>query len=479
MKRILLVFFAAFFSVSSFAQIDTTARKWTLCEIIDYAIAHNLTVKRSEYAVETGEVNALQAKAALLPTLNGNASYGYNWGRTIDPGSNSFTENRVKSINMNLSSSLLLWNGFRLFYNVKQTDTELEALSEDLIKSRNDVILSVITLYINVVFNKELYNVAKLQLRSTEEQLLRTRKLAEAGSVPQANVLNLEAQFATNELNLIQRENAVNLTLLQLKQALQLPAATPLDVELPQIDLNANDVVNKTPEEIYEIATSSMPEIKAARLRRKGALFALRSTQGNFYPRFSMSGSISTIYSDQRKQVDLNGPIRLGDPQQIGYVDGSLTPVYTQQVIPTLYTPSYYSQFESNLGKSLGFNLQIPIFNGLSTRSAVQRAKISRNLAEISLTENENRLRQTVETAYNDAVSAIKTYNSAQKQVRARDEAYRMTKIRLDNGAVNYVEYQVAENDLFQAQSDLLRAKYDFIFRKKVLDFYQGLPLGL
>jgi len=477
MKRILLVFFAAFFSVSTFAQIDTTARKWNLREIIDYAIAHNLTVKRSEYAVENGEVNSLQAKAALLPTVNASASYGYNWGRTIDPGSNSFTENRVKSVNMNASSSLLLWNGFRLFYNVKQTDTELEALSEDLIKSRNDVILSVITLYINVVFNKELYNVARLQLRSTEEQLLRTRKLAEAGSVPQANVLNLEAQFATNELNLIQRENAVNLTLLQLKQALQLPASTPMDVELPQIDLNASDVVNKTPEEIYDIATGTMPEIKAARLRRKSALYALRSTQGNFYPRLSMSGSLSTVYSDQRLQFSPDGTT---SEQVIGYVQGSPTSVV---VIPSAngsyFVPGYGDQFQNNLGKSLGFSLQVPIFNGLSTRSAVQRAKISRNLAEISLTENENRLRQTVETAYNDAISAIKTYNSAQKQVSARDEAYRMTKIRLDNGAVNYVEYQVAENDLYQAQSDLLRAKYDFIFRKKVLDFYQGLPLGL
>lgn len=477
MKRILLVFLAAFFSVTSFAQIDTTARKWTLREIIDYAISHNLTVKRSEYAVVTGEVNALQAKAALLPTVNGSASYGYNWGRTIDPGSNSFTENRVKSVNMNASSSWLLWNGFRLFYNVKQTDTELEALSEDLVKSRNDVILSVITLYINVVFNKELYNVARLQLRSTEEQLLRTRKLAEAGSVPQANVLNLEAQFATNELNLIQRENAVNLTLLQLKQALQLPASTPLDVELPQIDLSADEVINKTPEEIYEIATSSMPEIKAARLRRKGALYALRSTRGNYYPRLSVSGSLSTVYSDQRLQFQPDGTT---SEQAIGYIQGSPTSIV---VVPSAngsyFVPGYSDQFQTNLGKSLGFNLQIPIFNGLSTRSAVQRAKISRNLAEISLTENENRLRQTVETAYNDAISAIKTYNSAQKQVRARDEAYRMTKIRLDNGAVNYVEYQVAENDLFQAQSDLLRAKYDFIFRKKVLDFYQGLPLGL
>ncbi|HMV10355.1 MAG TPA: TolC family protein, partial [Cyclobacteriaceae bacterium] len=243
------------------------------------------------------------------------------------------------------------------------------------------------------------------------------------------------------------------------------------------IDLNANDVVNKTPEEIYEIATSSMPEIKAARLRRKGALFALRSTQGNFYPRLTMTGTLSTVYSDQRLQFQPDGTT---GEQVIGYIQGSPSSLV---VVPsangTYFLPGYSDQFQNNLGKSLGFSLQIPIFNGLSTRSAVQRAKISRNLAEISLTENENRLRQTVETAYNDAVSAIKTYNSAQKQVRARDEAYRMTKIRLDNGAVNYVEYQVAENDLFQAQSDLLRAKYDFIFRKKVLDFYQGLPLGL
>jgi outer membrane protein len=477
MKRVLLLFFATLVSISSFAQIDSTARKWTLREIIDYAIANNLTVKRSSYAVETGEVNYLQSKAVMLPTINGNASYGYNWGRSIDPSSNSFTENRIKSVNMSLSSSLLLWNGFRQFYAMKQSDAELEALSEDLVKSRNDVILSVITLYINVVFNKELYNVARLQLRSTQEQLTRTQKLAEAGSVPRANVLNLEAQFATNELNLIQRENAVNLTLLQLKQALQLPSSTSMDVALPEIDMDPTEVINKTPEEIYDIATSTMPEIKAAQLRRKGALYTLRSTRGNLYPRLSLNASLSTVYSDQRFVFQPDGTTT---EQAIGYVQGSPATVV---VVPSqggsLVLPGYGDQFQNNLGKSLGFNLQIPIFNGLSTHSAVQRAIINRNIAEIAVTENENRLRQSVETAYNDAIASIKTYNSSQRQVTARDEAFRMTKLRFDNGAVNYVEYQVAENDLFQAQSDLLRAKYDFIFRKKVLDFYQGLPLGL
>ena len=477
MKRVLLLFFATLVSISSFAQIDSTARKWTLREIIDYAIANNLTVKRSSYAVETGEVNYLQSKAVMLPTINGNASYGYNWGRSIDPSSNSFTENRIKSVNMSLSSSLLLWNGFRQFYAMKQSDVELEALSEDLVKSRNDVILSVITLYINVVFNKELYNVARLQLRSTQEQLTRTQKLAEAGSVPRANVLNLEAQFATNELNLIQRENAVNLTLLQLKQALQLPSSTSMDVALPEIDMDPTEVINKTPEEIYDIATSTMPEIKAAQLRRKGALYTLRSTRGNLYPRLSLNASLSTVYSDQREQFQPDGTT---SEQILGFVQGSPTTFVVYNAPNGVrYVPGYSDQFQNNLGKSLGFNLQIPIFNGLSSHSAVQRAIINRNIAEIAVTENENRLRQSVETAYNDAISSIKTYNSSQRQVAARDEAFRMTKLRFDNGAVNYVEYQVAENDLFQAQSDLLRAKYDFIFRKKVLDFYQGLPLGL
>ena len=477
MKRILPLLFAVFFSFTSMAQIDTTARKWTLRELIDYAIANNLTVKRSTYAVETGEVNYLQSKVTMLPTVNANGSYGYNWGRSIDPGSNSFTENRIKSVNLSASGSLLLWNGFRLMYNMKQNGTELEALNEDLIKSRNDVILSVITLYINVVFNKELYNNARLQLRSTDEQLQRTRKLADAGSVPRANVLNLEAQHATNELNLIQRENALNFTVLQLKQALQLPSSVAMDVVLPQADLNAEDVINKTPEEIYDIATSTMPEIKAAQLRRKSASYALYSTRGNYYPRLSLNASLSTVYSDQRFVFVPDGTTT---EQPIGYVQGSPgTIIVAPSRNGSVVLPGYGDQFENNLGKSLGFNLQIPIFNGFATRSASQRAAINRNLAEINLTENENRLRQTVETAYNDAIASIKTYNSSQRQVSARDEAFRMTKQRFDIGAVNYVEYQVAENDLFQAQSDMLRAKYDFIFRKKVLDFYQGLPLGL
>jgi outer membrane protein len=483
MKRILLLFFVVLLSFSSIAQIDTTARKWTLREIIDYAIAHNLTVKRSTYAVEGGEINFRQSKAVMLPSVNASGSYGSNWGRTIDPTTNNFTTNRVESSNLSTNGSLLLWNGFRLFYGMKQSDTELDALNEDMIKARNDVILNVITLYLNVVFNKELHAVAQFQLRSSQEQLARTKRLSDAGSVPLSDVLNLEAQVATNEVNVIQQENALNLSLLQLKQALQLPSSTPMDVELPQLDIQNELGVNKSAEEIFEIATMSMPEIKAAELRKKSSAYALRSSKGSLYPRLSINGSFSTNYSDQFRRFYSDGTSTTVTPI-VGYAqDGFNTPVLAPNPVTVpggeIRVPGIGDQFQENRGRNIGLTLQIPIFNGLSVRSNVQRAAINKEIANINLIEIKNSLRQTVETAYNNANAAIKTYESTEKQVKARDEAFRMTKQRYNLGAVNFVDYQIAENNLFQAQSDLLRAKYDFIFRKKVLDFYQGLPLGL
>jgi outer membrane protein len=471
MKKLLLVCACLFVTLAGFSQEKKT---WTLKELIDYAITNNLSVKRSAYGVESSEINALQSKMAMLPTLNANGNYGLNWGRTIDPTTNVFTENKVKSSNLGANSSLLLWNGFRLFYNMKQSEVELDAANEDMIKARNDVILNVITLYLNVVFNKELYNVAVLQVNSTQEQLDRTKKLVEAGSVPMADLLNLDAQLATNELSVIQRENSLNLSILQLKQALQLPASTQMDVELPQLNLEDQLNINKTADEIYDIATMTMPEIKAADLRKKSTLYAYRSAKGNLYPRLSINASYSTIYSDQRQQFDPDGGFT---SRSIGYVQGTGTPVLTDVSTGSVYVPGISDQFVDNRGRSVGISLQIPVFNGFSTRSSMQRAAINREIANISYQEISNTLRQTVETAYNNAVAAIKTYQSTDKQVKARDEAFRMAKQRYNLGAVNFVDYQVAENNLFQAESDLLRAKYDFIFRKKVLDFYQGLPL--
>lgn len=442
MKKLLL---CCIFITTAWAAHAQEKKVWTLQECVDYALQNNLTVKTNLLNAETSKVNLDQSKFQMLPTLNGGASYGYNWGRNIDPTTNQFVTERINSINFQANSSLLLFNGFRLFNNYKQNVTDNEAAAEDFTKAKNDVIINVVTLYTTVIFNKELLSNAQSQLTTTTQQLDRTRKLAEVGSVPRGDVLDLEAQQASNELNVITNENAVNLSILRLKQALQIPASQEMDIEVPELDV-ANGTIDETADQIYEKALTAMPEVRSAKLKLQSSLFAFKAARGSYFPRLSINGNLFTNYSSA-----------IDDLLPGGYPRGE--------------------QLNDNLAQSASLQLQIPIFNGYQTRANVKRSYFSTQQAEINLTSAENTLRQSVETAYNDAAASSKTYQSALKLVNAREEAFRMLKQRYDNGAANFVEYQTAENALFQAKSDLVRAKYDFIFKKKVLDFYQGKPI--
>lgn len=461
-----------------------TSGAWTLKQCIDYAIANNLGVQRSTYNVQANEVNYTQSKMNFFPNLNANVSYGYNWGRSVNPVTNQFTTSEINYLSPGVSSSVTIFNGLRIQSILKQSARDYQASQEDLQKAKNDLTLNIASLFVNVIFSKEQLANAKSQLSSSQQQLDRTKKQVEAGALPKSNELNLDAQVATNELNVITRENALNLSLLQLKQALQLPASTPLDVVEP--DVNIEDLVlDQSRDQIYEIARATLPEVKSASLKMQSADYAVKATRGNLYPRLTLSGSVNSNYSSasDREHFVPDG----GDPTptypQIGVVGGpGGTPVYSSDpvMVPSGTIEDSYGrrqQLEDNIFRQVSLGLQIPIFNALQSKTAYQRSVINRQLAEISAKEIDNTLRQNVESAYNEALAASKTYNSSLRQVNAREEAYRMTKQRFDIGAVPYVEYQVAENDLFQAKSDLVRAKYDFILKKKVLDFYQGKPI--
>jgi outer membrane protein len=464
--------------------VPTASDAWTLKQCVDYALANSLNVQRSTYNVEASEVDYRQSRANLLPTLNANATYGYNWGRSVNPVTNEFTTQEIRYLSPSASSSWLLFNGMRVQNTIKQNSRTLEASQEDLQKTKNDLILNVASLFVNVQFNKERLQNAKYQLSSSQQQYERTKKQVAAGALPKANELNLDAQVATNEVNLVTAENALALSLLQLKQMLQLPASTPLDVVMPDIDVE-DLILDQDRQQIYDIARETLPEVRSATLKMQSAEFAVRASKGALYPRLSVNGSVNSNYSsasDRQRFVTDGGDPAVSYPQ-IGVVGGpGGTPVYTTNPVTT---PSGYiidgynwqDQLSDNIFRQVSLGLTIPIFNNLQSRSSYQRSVINRQLAEVSAKEVDNTLRQNVETAYNDAVAAWKTYSSSLRQVSAREEAYRMTKQRFDIGATPYVEYQVAENDLFQARTDLARAKYDFILKKKVLDFYQGKPV--
>ena len=472
MKKVILPL-VVFILGLSFAQ----GQQMTMQECVRVALNNNLTVKRSVYNVESSRVGLLSAKGNFLPTLNLLGTGSQSYGRNLNPVTYQYFQGVTRTVNPSASGGILLYNGLRNQYTYRQNKRNVEAADLDLEKAKNDVIITVVQNYTNVILNKELFENAKFQLNSSQQQLERIQKQVAAGALPKSNELTQEATVATNETNLITQENTYNLSLLQLKQSMQLPASTPVEIVVP--DITMEDLsINQTPEEIYDISTKTLPQVRSAMMKVEAAHLAVKSARAAYQPRLSFNYSAASNYnsaSDKaRYTIDPSAP---KVPQTIGYVNGDpAQPVTTLVSVPVQVSDSYHvtNQISDNIYKSIGLSLSIPILNGFQTRTSVQQAVINRELAEITVKETENTLRQAIETAYNNANAAAKTYTAALKQVSANEEAFRMTQQRHQIGAATYIEYQVASNDLFSAKSGLARAKYNFILTKKILEFYQG-----
>lgn len=470
MKRFLLFVFSGIFLWQAAVAQDTV--KLTMQQCVKIALENNLNVKRGVFNVENYRINKLQAIGNYLPSLTAGPGLGRNYGRSINPVTNQFIPNAtIRTINVFGQSSLPLFSGLRNQNTFRQSQRDLAASNLDLEKAKNDVILNVVNFYTNVILNKELYENARFQLNSSLQQLVKIRLQVEAGALPISNQLNQEAIVATNETNLISQENALNLSMLQLKQVMQVPASQIFDIVIPEIPME-DLVIEQTPEDIYKISAQTLPQVRSALLKVESAELALKVARGAYYPRLTLTGTATSNYSSASGMK----PIYDGtfSSKQIGFVGPTNDPVFTLVPNSTAEPYTTQSQLKDNLYKQLSLGLTIPILNGLQTRTNVQRAIVSQELAEITVKETENTLRQSIETAFNTAVAAAKTYSAAVKQVNASEEAYRMTKQRFDNGAANFIEYQISANDLFSAKSALSRAKYSFLFAKKILDFYQG-----
>lgn len=468
----------SFFILSTAAQ-DTA---WTYSECLDYALENNLLVKRGELDVEMDQVNLKQSKADMFPTFNLGGGYGINWGRSIDPTTNLFISQRIQSAGIQSGSSVTVIGGLQKLNTIKQNKLNLEASVSDLQDSKNDVILNVVTFYTNVIFNQELLETAELQLGTTTQQLGRTEKLVEAGSLAISEVLDLRSQKASNELEVINAENSLNLALLSLKQVMQMPASEALDVVVPEMEAEDYGFLALSATDIYQTAELTQPGIKSADLGVQSSILGEKIARGALYPSLNLGYNMFTNYSDAldpfTKRDGTFGPP--GEIVDAGFITGDPT-----QTI-TLFTPNpnfievdngVWDQFSDNFSRSLNFSISVPVFNGLAMRSGMQRATINRAQAEINAREVRNQLRQIIETAYNDAIAASKAFEASQKQVEALEESFRVTEKRYNLGAVNFVDYQIVQNNLFTAKSDLVRTKYDYIFKTKILDFYQGNPI--
>tara|TARA_R110002049_G_scaffold288033_1_gene470333 strand:- start:578 stop:2017 length:1440 start_codon:yes stop_codon:yes gene_type:complete len=460
-----------------FSFTTSAQKQWSLEECINYAIEKNLSVKRSELNLEISAENLKQSKYNALPTLNANANNTYNFGQTIDPFTNRFATQTVRSNSFGVQASLNVFNGFQTINSIKSNQLGYEASMADLDKMKNDISLNVANSYLQTLFNIELLRNAESQLSVTQVQKERIVKLVAAGSQPQGAQFDIEAQMAQEELNRVNAENQLNLSLLNLKQLLRLEASEDFAVVEPQLGDIEQQQIASTPGAIYENSLSIMPEIKGSELRLIQAEQDLKRARGGYSPRLTVNGSFGTGYSGASQEV-------VGLTPAVILPTGGFTAISNEAVLSTVQSPilqdkSFNDQLDDNLNSSVGMNLSIPIFNGLTSRTNVSRSKIQLDQAENTLLETKQQLRQQIESAYLDANAALKRYESASSSVKALNESFKYTQQRFNVGLLNSFDFSNEKNRLIQAESSLLQAKYEFIFKTKVLEFYQGKTLSL
>lgn len=466
-----LVIFLSLFKVYS-------QKEWTLEECIDYARKNNLTIRQQHLNVDMAKILLTQSKAAFLPGVNASATHSYNYGQTIDRFTNQFVNDRVRSNNFYVSGNVTIFNGFILLNSWKQKLIDLKVSEYEAEKIEDDISLNIASAYLQILYNIEMVNNAKRQLELTRLQVDRTRMLYDAGSVSKGNLLSMEAQLASEEATLIKYQSQLDISYLTLAQMLYLEDVNSFRIAVPEIALSDSNLMTlESPDNIYKYAVSNQPDVKAYELRVQSAEKSLQIARGGRYPSLTLSGSWGTGYSSGSQS--LSG-FSFSGFDTIGFTSESMTeyvlsPAYSYEYEVTPFA----DQIKDNVNKTIGLNLTIPLFNGLSTHTNVQMAKISLETARINYEQSKLNLRQTIQQAHADAMAAFKNYLAAAKQVSALRESFKYMEERYNVGMATPVEYSDSKNKLIEAESQLLQAKYEYVFRTRILDFYLGKEIKL
>lgn len=453
-------------------QVPVDGKGWTLSQCIQYALTHNIQIQQTQLNVDLANINLQQSRAAVLPNLNATGSHTYQFGRTVDRFTNTFADGSVLSQNFFLSSNLTLFAGGQNYNTIKQNEYAVQSNALQIEQTRNDISLNVATAYLNVLFAQEQLAVAEQQVLLTKSQSERMQKMVDAGASARGALLDLQSQFAQEELTRVNAQNNVTMSYLTLTQLMNLDSTTGFSIVKPDLGIPAESIAATSATQIYQTAIATMPLIKKAEMDLRGSEKGLAIAYGALSPRLSVQGSLGTGFSGLAK--DVTGTTIVGaDTTFTAGGDFILRPRLNFE---TETTP-FRQQIENNFNRTIGFQLTVPIFNNLQTSASIKRAKIQRENARLNVELQEQQLRRNIDQAWADAQAALQRYRSSEQAVRAAQEAFRYAEDRFNNGASNAIDYGTAKNRLTQAQANLLQARFDYLLKLKVLDFYQGKPL--
>ena len=431
------------------------SKVWTLEECVKYAIQNNISIKQSELDSKTALIGKKDAIGNFLPSLNANASHSWNIGLNQDITTGLLQNQTTQFTSAGANVGIDIYKGLQNQNTLRKANLSIVAAKYQLLKMQEDIALNVANAFLQVLFNKENLKVQKEQLGINEKQYSRSEELVNAGSIPRGDLLDIKATVAQNNQNVIAADNALLISKLSLAQLLQLKDFENFDVVDDTNMRDENNIMAQTPSAIYDKAVEGRTELKIARTNLEIAQKDVEIAKGAFQP------TLQGFYSFNSR---------------VSYAD---VPVFDDKgnIIGTRNSAPFFNQFSDNKGQSFGAQLSIPIFNGFSVRNNVERSKVSLERSKIAVEQQDLDLQRNVFTAFTDAKGALNAYESSVVALEARQGAYNYAKERYDVGLMNSFDFNQSQTLLTNAQSEVIRTKYDYIFKIKILEFYFGIPL--
>jgi len=432
-------------------------KKWSLEECVQYALDNNISINQQELNQELVEEDILTARGNFYPSLYGSASQNWNFGSYFgQSGVRISRDSRGNSFGLN--SGVNIYNGSRNKNALLRAKKNLEAAGFDLEENKNTIMLYIVNSYLNVLLNKESLKISEDQIVISESQVEKAKGLVESGSRAKAVLLEAEATLATNQQQLTASKNTLDLSLLSLAQLLQL-SHKGFDVEDVLLDIKADALGYNDTDAIFEKAVSTLPEIKSAEIAVESSELGVKMAKGAYQPSLSFGAGMGTSYQHNKGFPDERPELDPGTGEII--------------IVPN----GFGEQLKNNIGYNLGFSLSVPIFNRFQTKSSVSRAVINQKRAELQLLDKEVKLRESIERAYADATAALDQFVSSEKSLVAQEELFRNAQESFNSGVMTSFDFDQVRNRLVNAQATKVNAKYNFIFRTKLLEYYYGIPI--
>ncbi|MBP5643381.1 MAG: TolC family protein [Bacteroidales bacterium] len=432
MKKLLIIISIVALSFSVRAQ-----KVWTLEECVDYAMEHNLTIVQSVISQNSAEYQYKASKNAWLPTISADASQSFGFGQS--PSYNGvYVSDNSASLSFGISANMPLFNGLNLYHQTKASRLEMNASKKDLEAAKYDLKLLIMSYYMQVVFNKELKAIAEKQLALTEEQHSKTQQLYELGKVAESNVYESAAQVATAKSTLVQAENSLILSILDIVQALELESIEDFDVVSPD-SFEIEDLTLPSQEATYDFAVEHQPKMEAANLRLEKSYSEVKASKSSWYPSLSLFAGYSNGY---------------------------------YKYFSNDYNTPFDEQLQNNGRTSFGVSLRVPIFNAMQTKYRVEQTKLSIQNQELAISNTKKELKKEIQQAYYNALAAEQKYKAADETYQSADIAYQYSSESFDAGRTTLLELNESKNRLFKSESEMLQAKYEYLYRVEVLNFY-------